>query len=128
MVVLTSMCMCMCACMCVCMHVCACVCECAVCVRVCVCTHLLSCARLFATVAHQAPLSIEFSRQEYWSGLPFSNLVSQHNISENRSEWTTHTHTHTHTHNIHYKKYIFYFSVYFRGRVIGLADELNEGS
>ena len=33
-----------------------------------------SCARLFAalwTVACQAPLSIEFSRQEYWSGLPF---------------------------------------------------------
>ena len=30
---------------------------------------------LFATprtVAHQAPLSMEFSRQEYWSGLPFS--------------------------------------------------------
>ena len=29
---------------------------------------------LFATpwtVAHQAPLSMEFSRQEYWSGLPF---------------------------------------------------------
>ena len=24
------------------------------------------------TVALQAPLSIEFSRQEYWSGLPFS--------------------------------------------------------
>ena len=23
------------------------------------------------TEAHQAPLSIEFSRQEYWSGLPF---------------------------------------------------------
>ena len=23
------------------------------------------------TVAHQVPLSIEFSRQEYWSGLPF---------------------------------------------------------
>ena len=22
------------------------------------------------TVAHQAPLSMEFSRQEYWSGLP----------------------------------------------------------
>ena len=33
----------------------------------------LSCIRLFATswtVAYQAPLSIEFSRQEYWSGLP----------------------------------------------------------
>ena len=29
---------------------------------------------LFATpwtIAHQAPLSMEFSRQEYWSGLPF---------------------------------------------------------
>ena len=23
------------------------------------------------TVAHQAPLSMEFYRQEYWSGLPF---------------------------------------------------------
>ena len=34
----------------------------------------LSCVRLFETpwtVAHQAPLSMEFSRQEYWSGLPF---------------------------------------------------------
>ena len=44
------------------------------------CTHFInllsffSHVRLFAmlcTVAHQAPLSIEFSRQEYWSGLPF---------------------------------------------------------
>ena len=24
------------------------------------------------TVAHQAPLSMRFSRQEYWSGLPFT--------------------------------------------------------
>ena len=35
---------------------------------------LLSHVRLFAspwTVAHQAPPSMEFSRQEYWSGLPF---------------------------------------------------------
>jgi len=24
------------------------------------------------TVAHQAPLSMKFSRQEYWSGLPFA--------------------------------------------------------
>ena len=34
----------------------------------------LSHAWLFATpwtVAHQAPLSVGFSRQEYWSGLPF---------------------------------------------------------
>ena len=36
--------------------------------------HRQSRIRLFVTpwtVAHQAPLSIEFSRQEYWSGLPF---------------------------------------------------------
>ena len=26
------------------------------------------------TVASQAPLSMEFSRQEYWSGLPFPTL------------------------------------------------------
>ena len=26
------------------------------------------------TVASQAPLSMEFSRQEYWSGLPFPSL------------------------------------------------------
>ena len=35
---------------------------------------LLSRVRLFATpwtVAHQAPPSMGFSRQEYWSGLPF---------------------------------------------------------
>ena len=34
----------------------------------------LSCVRLFAipwTVAHQTPPSMGFSRQEYWSGLPF---------------------------------------------------------
>ena len=45
-----------------------------VCVCVCVCVKLLSRVRLFVTlwtVAHQAPLSMGFSRQEYWSGLPF---------------------------------------------------------
>ena len=26
---------------------------------------------LLWTIAHQTPLSMEFSRQEYWSGLPF---------------------------------------------------------
>ena len=26
------------------------------------------------TIAHQAPLSMGFSRQEYWSGLPFPTL------------------------------------------------------
>ena len=40
----------------------------------CVFAYLLSPVQLFATpwtVAHQAPLSIGFSRQEYWSRLPF---------------------------------------------------------
>jgi len=45
-----------------------------VCVCVCVCVKLLSHVQLFATpwtVARQDPLSMGFSRQEYWSGLPF---------------------------------------------------------
>ena len=49
--------------MCACVFVCVCVCVC-----------VLSHVQLFAapcTVAHQAPLSMEFSRQEYWSRLPF---------------------------------------------------------
>ena len=44
--------------------------------EVCVCArvHVLSHAQLFATpwtVAHQVLLSMEFSKQEYWNGLPF---------------------------------------------------------
>ena len=38
----------------------------------------LSRVQLFATpwtVAYQAPLSMGFSRQEYWSGLPFPSPV-----------------------------------------------------
>ena len=47
-----------------------------------VCACMLSCFSrvwLFATpwtVAQQAPLSMEFSRQEYWSGLPFPSPVN----------------------------------------------------
>ena len=46
------------------------------CVCVCACAPVLSCfsrVQLFVTpwtIAHQAPLSMEFSRQEYWSRLP----------------------------------------------------------
>ena len=43
-------------------------------VTVCVCVKSLSRVRLFATpwtVAYQTPPSMGFSRQEYWSGLPF---------------------------------------------------------
>ena len=40
----------------------------------CLCACLLSCVLPLVTpwtVAYRAPLSMEFSRQEYWSGLPF---------------------------------------------------------
>ena len=40
------------------------------CVRVCVLSRLQLLATPW-TVARQAPLSMEFSRQEYWSRLPF---------------------------------------------------------
>ena len=43
----------------------------------------LSCVRLLATpgtAAHQAPPSMGFSRQEYWSGVP---LPSLNNIDDN---------------------------------------------
>ena len=46
---------------CVYVYVCACVCACSV----------VSDSVTLWTVAHQAPLSVEFSRQEYWSQLPF---------------------------------------------------------
>ena len=41
-------------------------------------TQSVSCVQLFATprtVANQAPLSMGFPRQEYWSGLPFPTPV-----------------------------------------------------
>ena len=44
---------------------------------VCVCVQSLSHVRLFVTpwtVVHRAPLPMEFSRQAYWSGLPFLSL------------------------------------------------------
>ena len=40
----------------------------------------LTCVRLFVTpwtAAYQAPLSLGFSRQEYWSGLPFPSLMHE---------------------------------------------------
>ena len=68
-----------CVCVCVCVSVCVCVCVC-VClflsrnwpVRVCLLSRFSS-VQLFVTprtIAHQAPLSMGFSRQEYWSELP----------------------------------------------------------
>ena len=55
----------------------------------------LSCVRLLATpwtAAHQAPLSMGFSRQEYWSGVPLLSplLVCQgcHNKTPQTGRWT----------------------------------------
>ena len=51
--------------------------------NVCVCAQSLSCVRLIVTprtAACQVPLSIGFSRQEYWSGLPF--------LTPGGSSWT----------------------------------------
>ena len=45
------------------------------------CAQLLSCVWLFATLwtgAHQVPLSMEFSSQEYGSGLPFTSPEDLH--------------------------------------------------
>ena len=81
-------------------------------VRVCV----LSCfshVRVFETlwtVASQAPLSMGFSRQEYWSGLPCPppgdlpdagiksvSLTVADGFFTTSTTWDAHTHTHAHT-------------------------------
>ena len=65
------------------------------------------------TVAHQALQSMEFSRQEYWSGLPFPSSGELHNpgielgspalqadslpTAPPRKPLYTHKHTHMHT-------------------------------
>ena len=81
------------------------------------------------TVAHQAPLSIGFSRQEYWRGLNALTLWDLPNLGtestslmsselavrffttsatwEARNCLYTHTHTHTHTHQCIYLVYHF---------------------
>ena len=41
------------------------------CVYVCSCSVMSDSLQPLWTVAHQAPLSLRFPRQEYWSGLPF---------------------------------------------------------
>ena len=62
-------------------------------VCVCVCAHTpshFSHVQLFAilwTVAHQAPLSMGFSRQEYWNGLP---CLPPGDLSDPRIEPTSH--------------------------------------
>ena len=73
----------LCVCVCVCVYMCVCVCVC-----VCVCMYILlllllsrfSRVRLCVTpwmADHQAPLSLGFSRQEHWSGLPFPSPMHE---------------------------------------------------
>ena len=47
----------------------------------CVLTLWLSGSATLRVVAHQAPLSMRFSRQEYWSGLPFPPPVCFRSVS-----------------------------------------------
>ena len=44
----------------------------------CMCAHV-QLSVISYTVAHQAPLSLELSRQEYWSGLPFPSQPRDRN-------------------------------------------------
>ena len=53
------------------LYICVCVC---VCLCVCVSVPVVFDSAIPWTVSCQAPLSMEFSRQEYWSGLPFPSL------------------------------------------------------
>ena len=51
----------------------------------------LSCVQLFATpwtVAYYAPSSMRFSRQEDWSGLPFTQLKRQSSANQDFSPET----------------------------------------
>ena len=54
-------------------HVRVCVCVC-VCMCVCLCSVTQSCLTLCNPMHCIPPLSMEFSRQKYWSGLPFPPL------------------------------------------------------
>ena len=85
------------------------------------------------TVTHQAPLTMEFSRQEYWSGLscPFPGdlpgpgieprtfiLQADYLLSE-PLEKPIHTHTHTHTHTqSHPHTHELSFSIFFPYRLL----------
>ena len=61
-------------------------------VSVCVCVLLDQCVWLHVTpwtVAHQASLSMEFFRQEYWNGLPFLSLGYLEKVLEPKSRGST---------------------------------------
>ena len=50
----------------------------------------LSCVQLLATpwtAAHQAPLSMGFARQEYWSGLPLGTYLGIGSLQMSKLRW-----------------------------------------
>ena len=52
------------------------------------------------TAVYQAPLSIGFSRQEYWSGLPLPSLQEMHTASRNgKRQMLYHLYVESKTHN-----------------------------
>ena len=58
----------------------------------CLCVQSHSHVRLFGilwTAAHQVPLSMGFSRQEHWSGLPFSPLGDLPNLGIKPMSWVS---------------------------------------
>ena len=51
----------------------------------CICAQPLSCVRPSVTpwtAAYQTPLSMRFSRQEYWSGVPLPSLVTPPRVAK----------------------------------------------
>ena len=88
----------------------------------------MDCSLPGSSVACQAPLSMEFFRQEYWSGLPFptpGNLPNPRiKLSCNADRFfnisltweapyiQTYTHTHTHTHTYTTHTYVIYTYLY----------------
>ena len=100
-----------------------------VCVCVCVCVRAQSCPTLCdpLTIVHQAPLSMRFSRQDYWNGLPFllqgifltqglnlhlpRILHWQADSSPLSHLGSSYTHTHTHTHTYTYT-HIYIYNIY----------------
>ena len=107
----------------------------------CVCVSLLSRVQLFVTpwtVARQAPLSIGFSRQEYWSRLPYSllqGIFPTQGSNPSLLHWPaddylpfcplgsscicvhTHTHIYIHTHT-HVYLHIIFFSIVIYPRLL----------
>ena len=86
---------------------------------------LLSCVWLLATpwtAAYQAPPSMGFAKQEYWSGLPLPSLLLS--LLSLKFQFFffkyTHTHTHTHTHiySLHARDDLLFLQSYLKSGIL----------